>query len=178
MSSFLDKTWDEKQQKFVERGMYNPLKRYGFTNITTEDFTFTWNSSPITVKPGVEIELPEHMAILATHKIVDQVMNKLADEDTKRLRVEMRDSTARSPLGISVGIPAARKPFEDKVLRELKVDEQSPQVQVLKAQVRDQIIGDLTNSQKPPEPIESAISGLAQMGNPNAPKEFSEIPKK
>ncbi len=118
------------------------------------------------------------MAILATHKLVDQIMGKLAQEDTERLRKEMRDHTARSPLGIAMGVPSARKPYEDKILRELKIDEQSPQMQVLRAQVKDQIISDITNGQKPPEPIETAISGLAQMGNPTAPKEFSEIPKK
>lgn len=178
MTSFLDKNWDEKQQKYVDRGMYDPRKRYGFKNITEEPFTFSWNGNPITVQPGMEVELPEHMAILATHRQVDQIMGKLAHEDTERLRKEMRDHTARSPLGIAMGVPSARKVYEDKIIRELKVDEQSPQFQVIRAQARDQIINDLTNAQKPPEPIESAISGLAQMGNPEAPKEFSEIPHK
>lgn len=178
LASFLDKNWDEKQQKYVDRGMYDPRKRYGFKNITDEDFTFTWNSNPITVKPGVEIELPEHMAILATHKIVDQVMGKIAHEDTERLRKEMKDPYARSPLGIAMGVPTARKPFEDKVLRELKVDEQSPQIQILRAQTKEQIVNDLTNAQKPPEPLSAALGGLAQMGNPTAPAEFSELPRK
>lgn len=178
MTSFLDKVWNEKTGKFEERGMYDPRKRYGFKNITDEVFTFSWNGNPVSVKPQTEIELPEYMAIMATHKLVDQVMGKLAQEDTERLRKEMKDHTARSPLGIAMGVPAARKVYEDKILRELKIDEQSPEIQVLRAQIKDQITNDIANGQKPPEPIESAISGLAQMGNPTAPAEFSEIPKK
>ncbi len=177
ITSFLDKNWDAKQQKYVDRGMYDPRKRYGFKNITEKDFTFTWNSNPVTVKPGVEVELPEHMAILATHKLVDEIMSKLAQEDTERLRKETKEHTARSPLGIAMGIPHARKVWEDKIIRELTVDERSPEIQVLRAQIKEQLVSDLTNAQKPPEPIETALGGLAQMGNPTAPKEFSEIPR-
>lgn len=182
MSSFLDKVLDEKTGRMVDRGMYNPLKRYGFKNITDTPFHFHWNDpekkNPIIVKPGVEIELPEHLAITATHKLVDEIMGKLAQEDTERLRKETRDHTARSPLGSAMGVPAARKIWEDKILREISIDEQSPQAQVLRAQLRDGIMADISNSQKPPEPIESVIGGIAQMGNPTAPKEFAEIGKK
>lgn len=178
MSSFLDKNWDVKQNKYVERGMYDPLKRYGFKNITEEPFTFTWNSNPITVKPGVEIELPEHLAITATHKLVDQIMNKIAHEDTERLRKELKDHAARSPLGIAVGVPSARKPWEDKVLRELKLDEQSPEIQVLRAQTKDRIINDITNSQKASEPIESVLGSIVSKGDGSLPKEFADIGSK
>lgn len=178
MSSFLDKVYNEKTQKYEDRGMYDPRKRYGFKNITDEPFTFQWNSNPITVKPGTEIELPEHMAILATHKLVDQIMGKIAHEDTVRLREKTGDFTSRSPLGASLGIPQARKVWEDKIIRELKVDERSPEIQVIRAQMKEQIVADLTESQKPPEPIEAVLGGIAQMGNPTAPAEFSEIPSR
>ncbi len=186
MASFLDKNWDEKQQKYIERGMYDPLARYGFYNIIIEkhpvrgdifysrnkDFTFTWNGSPINVKAGSEIELPEHLAILATHKLVDEIMTDIAHEDTIKLREKSGDFTIKSPFGAALGIPAARKVWEDKIIRKLKIDEQSPQIQILKAQIKDQILTDITNSQKSAAPIESVAGSLAQ-----SVAEFSDIKK-
>ena len=167
MSSFLTKS----------DGIYNPAKRYGVKNITDTDFTFTWNGNPITIKVGQEIELPEHMAILATTKMVDQVMHAEADEETARMRKELRDPYWRSPKGISAGIPMARKPYEDRVIRELSIDEKSPQYQVLRAEVKEQLLGDLKRGQEPAAPIDGVVAGIAQFGNPTAPKEFAEIPK-
>lgn len=175
LASFLDKVLDSKTGKMIDRGVYDPTKRYGFKNITEKPFTFSWDNNPITVPPGEEIELPEYMAIMATHKQVDQIMSEIAFEDTVRLRKENKDYAARSPLGIAMGVPSARKPYEDKILRELKLDEKNPQVQILRAQIKEQLMTDLTNGQKPAAPIESVVAGIAQFGNPTAPKEFSEI---
>lgn len=168
MSSFLDK----------KTGIFDPSKRYGFKNITENPFTFTWGGNPITVKPGDEVELPEHYALLATKNLVDQIMQEEAHAEEQEMKVKKNDPYWRSPKGIAVGIPAARKPYEDKILRELKLNEESPQVQVMRAQIKEQLMADLTNGQQPPAPIESALGGIAQMGNPTAPKEFSEIPQK
>lgn len=158
--------------------MYDPSKRYGFTNITDEPFTFSWNSNPITVKPGNEVELPEHMAILATHKLVDQIMQKEIHEEEKKMKVELRDPLYRSPRGTSMGVPMARKPYEDKIIRELKVDEQSPEIKILRAQAKDQLLNDLTGGQKSAEPINGAVlaQNIAEItGNPT---EFADLSKK
>lgn len=167
MSSFLDK----------KIGVYDPSKRYGFKNITSEPFTFSWGGNPITVKAGAEIEVPEHYAIVATTKLVDQIMQDEVREEEKKMRAELRDPYWRSPKGIAMGVPAARKPYEDKILRELAFDEENPQTQVMRSQIKEQIMNDMTNAQKPPASIDTVVSGIAQFGNPTAPKEFSEIPK-
>lgn len=178
MSSFLDKVYNAKTGKYEDRGMYNPLKRYGFKNITDEAFTFSWNDNPITVPPGVEIELPEHLAITATHKLVDQIMQKEIHAEEEKMRRETRDAYWKSPRGISMAVPTARKPYESKVLRELQIDERSPQFQVLRSQIKEQILGDLANGQKAPDPLADLVAATIPMGSTSAPKEFSEIPGK
>lgn len=178
MSSFLDKVFNEKTGKYEERGMYDPTKRYGFKNISNETFTFTWDRNPITVQPGQEVELPEHLAILATHKLVDKVMQDEIHAEEKKVRAETKDPYWKNPKGISMAVPHARKIYEDKIIRLLKVDEQSPQIQILRAQAKEQILNDLSNGQKAPAPLEAVIGSIAQSGNPTAPAEFAEIPKR
>ncbi len=165
MSSFLDK----------KTGIYDPSKRYGFKNITDKPFTFSWGNQPITVKAGEEIEVPEHYALLATKKIVDQIMMEEVATEEAKMRAELKDPYWRSPKGISIGIPAARKVYEDKVLRELTLNEESPQVQVMRAQIREQILSDIDNSQKPKVPVESVVANFAQSGKATAPAEFADI---
>lgn len=165
MTSFLDK----------KMGIYNPAKRYGFKNITDKPFTFTWGGHPITVKAGEEIEVPEHYAMVATQKLVDQIMQEEVTAEEKKMRAELKDPYWRSPKGISLGIPAARKPYEDKVLRELAFDEENPQVQVMRAQIREQILSDIDNAQKPKVPVETVVANFAQSGKTTAPAEFAEI---
>ena len=159
-------------------GIYNPLLRYGVKNITDSEFTFSWNSNPITIKAGQEIELPEYLAILATTKMVDQIMQNEANDEVIKMRAKLHDPYWRSPKGIAIAVPAARKPYEDKIIRTLSVDEKSPQFQVLKAEVKDQILGDLKKGQEKAAPIETVVSGIAQFGNPTAPKEFADVTKK
>lgn len=165
MSSFLDK----------KSGIYDPSKRYGFKNITDKPFTFSWGGHPITVKAGEEIEVPEHYALLATKKIVDQIMMEEVAEEEKKMRADLRDPFWRSPKGIAIGIPAARKVYEDKVIRELALDEENPQIQVMRAQIKEQILGDINNAQKPKAPVETVVANFVQSGKPTAPAEFAEI---
>jgi len=42
-----------------------------------------------------------------------------------------------------LGVPAARKVWEDKICRVLEVDEESPQVQVMRSQIREELMKDL-----------------------------------
>lgn len=127
----------------IRQGIYDPTKRFAFKNITEEPFTFTWNSDPITVKAGQEVELPHHMAILATGKIVDKIMMDIARDDEQKQRKINKDPLWRSPKGIAVGVPEARRVWEEQVLRELKVDDENPQVAVMRAQMREELLKDL-----------------------------------
>lgn len=128
----------------VKNGIYDPSKRFAFTNISSTDFTFSWGGKPITVKTGDVVEMPHHLAVLATGKLVDQIMMGIAREDEIKMRLENKDPYWRSPKGISVGIPEARKPYEDKVLRELAPDEENPQTAMMRASMREQLMHDLS----------------------------------
>lgn len=131
----------------VKDGIYDPSKRFGFKNITKEDFTFTWGNQPIKVKAGQEIELPHHLAVLATGKLVDKIMNDSVREEEVKMRTKNKDPMWRSPRGLSTGIPEARKPFETQILRELKIDDENPQMAVIRAQIREELLSDL-NAEK------------------------------
>lgn len=152
MTSFLTK----------KDGIYDPLARYGFTNIDTEPFDFKWGGQSIIVQPGQEVEMPEYMAITATQHLVDRVMLKEIHEEEVEMRQKRKEPFWRSPRGLSFGIPAARKPYEDKVLRKLALDEESPQVAIMKAQIREQVLKDI-NAKENKEPIsESVIAGTKE----------------
>lgn len=175
MASFLDKVRDANG-KMIDRGMYDPSKRYGFKNITDEPFTFTWDSNPITIKPGVEVTLPEHLALMATHKLVDQIILNESRAEEIKMRKEYHDQYWESSIGKSRGVPSFRKPYEDKILRELKLDEDSPEVQVMRAQVKEQVLNDLKKGQERPAPIEAAATSI--VGDLTSSTEFPDIPKK
>lgn len=150
MQSFLD----------VQNGLYNPSLRFAFTNITTEDFVSYFNGSPITVKPGQTIELNHYMAVKLTKELVDKIMIGNAKMD----EVAKNQPYYRSPMGGSLGIPAARKVFEDQILRQLKVDEESPEIQVLRAQIKAELQADMS-AEKSNEPVKA----------PASLEEFSEL---
>lgn len=154
-------------------GIYDPSKRYGFKNITKEeggigeDFTFVWNGTPFKVKVGQEVELPEHLALHATKYLVDKIMiDSVRDEEIK-MRAKLKEPFWRSARGLSVGIPEARKPLETKILRELKIDDENPQMAVIRAQIKEELLNDLNAEKSQP---------VARMSVKN--EEFAEIKSK
>lgn len=165
MSSFLDK----------KSGVYDITKTYAVKNITDKPFTFRWNSNPMTIQQGKELNMPEHFMIVAVTKMVDEIMQEETRVEEVEMRKQLRDPYWRSPKGIALGVPAARKVYEDKIVREVKLDESDPQTQVRKVQLKEEIMGDILNSQKPPAPIESALAGIASTDGSAFPKEFADI---
>lgn len=151
----------------VKNGIYDPSKRFAFTNITDRDFTFHWGGNPITVKPKDTVEMPHHLAVLATGKLVDQIMLGEAREDELTMRAANKDPYWRSPKGISVGVPAAREPYETKILRELAPDEENPQTAIMRAKMREELQRDLSAENAAP------VSRMAV-----APEQFAPISNK
>ena len=149
----------------LKDGIYDPRRRFAFTNITAEPFTFSWGGVPTTVKPHQTIEVAHHIAVLATTKLCDQIMlgDIKRDEETYKA-AHPNEPYFRSPRSGSIGVPMARKPIEDKILRELKVDEESPEVSMMRAQMKEQLMADL-NAEKT-APVESIKID---------PAEFSEV---
>lgn len=150
----------------VKNGIYDPSKRFAFTNVTDKDFVFSWGGNPITVKPKDTVEMPHHLAVLATTKLVDQIMLGEARQDELTMRKENKDPYWRSPKGISVGVPEARKPYEDKILRELQPDEENPQFAIQRARMKEELLRDL--SAEKAEPVSKIVV---------SPEQFAEIKK-
>ncbi len=151
MSSYLD----------VKDGIYNPIRRFAFTNILDEVFSSKWDGSPIVVQIGQTVELPHHLAVKLTGELVDKIMIGNAKMD----EVRTNQPYFRSPQGSSLGVPAARKVWEDQILRELEVDEESPEIQVLRSQIKTELLNDMkAETSKEAVKIPSSINEFAELG--------------
>ncbi len=159
MYSFLEK----------EQGIFEPGRRYAFTNISDRVFTSRWNGFPIIVQPNETIEVSdvtpmpgsgmgECLAIKMTKELVDAIMmgNAKADELAKN------QPLYRSPLGGLMGVPSARKPIEDSILQPLPEDA-GIETAFLKKKKAEEIISDASKREGV-----SYETGL---------QEFAEIPK-
>jgi hypothetical protein len=166
MSSFLD----------LKTGIYDPTKRFAFTNIGKDDFTFTWGKVPIKVAAGETVELPHYLAVLATQNLVDKIMIEEIREKEAKVREETRNPLYRARTS-SLGVPAARKPYEDKILKELAAKTgNDAQLNVIRAKLAEEITRDL--KAEPAEKI-SAISQVmpvtAEQIADNTLGEFADI---
>ena len=168
-------------------GIYDPTKRYAWTNVSEEDFASAWNSSPISVKAGDTVELPQHLAVKFTDELVDKLMTQEFKLDEVKMREKNPDLLVpRSPRGMSLGVPAARKVYEDMICRELAPDEESPQMQIERARIKEELLNQMNAevSKEPPvtpgSPLNS--SEFAELGKsvpeaPKAPLKVKRIPK-
>ena len=155
---------------WVKDGIYDPTKRFSFTNITSEPFTFTWGKSPITVNAGEVIELPHHLAVLATTALVDKIMNQEIKEEEDKIKADTKNPYYRSPRGISLAVPSAREPYENKICRELSRNESKiseSQMGVLRTELKENLIKDLKGETSP------SITKVSDLGV--TAKEFEEI---
>jgi len=154
-------------------GVYNPSLRFAFTNITEEDFVSAWGGSPIVVKAGQTVELPHHLA----DKMTDELVNKIMIGNAKLDEVEYYKKNPNTQPNMyraasSLGVPAARKIWEDKIVRPLAVDEESPEIQVMRAQIKEEIMNDL--KEKPssqPVAVPTNISEFAELKQAGEEKE-------
>ena len=134
---------------FPKEGIFDPTKRFAFTNITNAPFTFKWNSIPTTVESGETVELPHYLAVHATQHLVDQIMQGEAREDTLAKQKINPMYKAENVAG-NMGIPAARKVWEDKILVELSADKSSDKTLGIKRrEMQEQILKDLTAQPSP-----------------------------
>lgn len=153
----------------LRNGIYDPSKRFAFTNITDEDFIFKWADNPIKVKAGETVELPHHLAVKATIQLTDQIMIKEVHEEELKVRAETKNPTYRSPRAISLGVPAAREPYESKILKELASrSDTDSQFQVIRAQKAEEILRDLKreNSAVPPTLPATSLDDFAAVNLP------------
>lgn len=152
-------------------GMFDPTKRFAFTNIMTEDFRSGWNSVPVIVKPGETIEISNvtpipgaghALAVLMTNQLIDQIIIGEAKLD----EVTKNQPYYRSPKGMSLGVPAAREIWEKQIIRELDPEEESPALQTIRKQLREEIETGITAKQETaPVHIPTNISEFAELGS-------------
>jgi hypothetical protein len=161
MKSFLD----------VE-GVFDPSLRFAFTNITGEDFISAWGGSPIVVKAGETVELPHHLAIKLTGELVDKIMTQEIKEEESKVGTPYY----RSPRGSSIGVPSARKVYEDKILRKLAPDEESVQAQLMRAKLKAELLADMEKKEGvATEPMPSSINEFAQIKRQGDKSDIKEV---
>ena len=124
--------------EFHAEGLYNPTLRFAFTNITDDTLESKWDSAPITVPAGATVDLPHHLAEKLTKELVDKIMMGLTSIGGSKTKNE----------GMSLGVPQARVIWEEKIVRPLEVDEESPQMQIMRAQIKSELEADLKDAQK------------------------------
>lgn len=134
---------------WVKQGIYDPTRRFAFTNIDVVPFTFSWAKTPITVKVGETVELPHHLAVLATTQLVDKIMLDEINAKTEKLRAINPMYIAPNQAG-SLGVPAAREPYETKILKELpKRDDGDAQLNIIRSQFKEEMSRDLKAENSP-----------------------------
>lgn len=152
-------------------GLYNPLLRFAFTNISESPFTIMWDNKVVTtLKGGETVELPHYLAVVATKALVDSIMigNAKMDE-IAYYKANPNTQPNMYRAASSLGVPAARKVWEDKICRVLEVDEESPQVQVMRSQIREELMKDLKAEPSQGSPLENA---------PTSVQDFADLTKK
>ena len=157
------------------KGLFNPSLRFAFTNISDEDFISHWDKVPVTVKAHETIELSvttpipgvsgHALAVKFTGELVDKIMINEAKMD----ELKSKDINYRSPKGTSLGVPAVRKVYEDQILRELSIDEESPAIQSLRNQMKKEILSGGKEKQTTLPPTTTA---------PKSVEDFADLTKK
>ena len=153
----------KKDDVLHPNGLFNPTLRFAFTNITSEDFLSYWDGQPITVKAGKTVEVSHHLAVKMTKEMVDKIMIGNAKLD------ELKNTTAinpqyRSPQGMSLGVPAARKIWEDQIIKELTPDEESPDIVEMRAKLKAEILAGQNKEQAQPVHIPTNLNEFAELG--------------
>ncbi len=135
----------------LKEGIYDPKKRFAVTNILSEDFKFSWDGVENTIKSGDTVELPHHLMVLVVTKMVDKLMLEEAWEANKK--IHKTTPWVDSNKNMSLGVPEARKVYEDKIVKEIPFDEASSQFKIISSQQMEQIKKDL--QAEPAQPVNS-----------------------
>lgn len=136
-----------------EQGMFDPSKRYAFTNITDEPFSFGWNGVNIDVAPKETIEIPQYLAYQAVNKMIDQLIMAKNKKDLDKIR-ETNPAYLTPPGAGMMGIPAYRVTFEDMIVKELTPKSgNDAKLDIIRA--KEAVMSDIRRSQEEAKPVES-----------------------
>lgn len=151
---------------YLRQGIYDPTLRFAFTNITEEEFTSAWNSEPIKIPAGHTVELSHHLASKLTKELVDKIMMgnaKLNEIEFYTKNPNSMPNTYRAPS--SLGVPSARKIWEDQICRLLAPDEESPQTQLMRIKIKEELLRDLKAEPASGSPLDSAPKSLSEFAD-------------
>ena len=153
-------------------GLYNPLLKFAFTNITETPFVIMWDGKVVTtIKGGESVELPHYLAVSATKQLVDLIMignAKLDELSYYKNNPNTQPNMYRA--SSALGVPAARKVWEDQICRLMETDEESPQVQVMRATIREELMKDLSAQPSAGSPLDNAPRSVSDFADLTAPK--------
>lgn len=151
-----------------KEGLYDQSRRYRFTNVDDEEFIGMWDSKVyVRVPVGESVTLPESQAINFAKDLATRVMIK----DEKRKYVPTQNApTYEESQKSRVGIPAARDPYEKRILQLIEQGEETPEMQALRSELRDEVMRDLKGvvSTAPPSGP-SSREQLAVVGDVSRP---------
>jgi hypothetical protein len=167
-------------------GIHTPGLRFAFTNISDVEFVSAWGGNPIPVKSGETIELSDitpipgagmghTLAQKMTTELVDRIIIGLVKADEDKVKAEKGDNYYRSPKSGSLGVPAMRKEWEDKILEELEPDTDSVQIRAIRNQLKETLINDAAKKEGvADEPLPKSVESFAQIDN----EQREEVAKK
>ncbi len=153
---------------YIRQGIYNPLLKFAFTNITEEEFVSAWGGEPIKIPAGQSVELTHHLAAKLTKELVDKIMigNAKLDEVTfykNNPGVQINTYRANS----SLGVPAARKVWEDQICHLMAPDEESPQTQLMRIKIKEELMRDLQAEPASGSPLDLAPTSIGEFADLN-----------
>lgn len=124
-----------------ERSLYDNSQRYRFTNIDDEEFIGMWDGRIfVTVPAGRSVTLPEAQAITYAKALCTRVMLK---EEKSKFVPNMREATWEESQKTRTGVPMARDPYEKRILQKLEQNEDTPELQVLRSEIREELLHDM-----------------------------------
>jgi hypothetical protein len=166
-----DKTIDELLHP--KMGIFDPTLKFAFTNITEEPFEIMWDGAVVTqLKAGASVELPHYLAVKCVKELVDRIMignAKMNELEFYQKNVNAMPNTYRA--ASSLAVPAARKVWEDQIVHLMAADEESPQVQIMRAQIKEELMKDLNAEASTGSPLENAPASLSDFADLTADKE-------
>ena len=104
----------------IDPVIYDPERRYVFSNFSNEDFTGYASGVAQLIPAGTTVELPMFKAYLYTKHLVDREMTKDGKEG-------------------SMSGQEARQPYEDKCIAEITAGVDSPALASLKEKIKEEI---------------------------------------
>lgn len=147
-------------------GIYNPLLRFAFTNITEEEFVSAWNSEPIKIAAGKTVEVPHHLAVKFTKELVDKIMianAKLNEVEFYKNNPSFQINAYRAPS--SLGVPGARKVWEEKICTLIDTDPNSAEAQLQRLGIREQIMKDISAQPSQGSPLDNAPASVTEFSD-------------